>query len=68
MYDDIMSILLNGINFALSTFYYFVKDNFLTLFMSMFLVFLSYKFFLRPLIGGQVGSDLVKRGARSKRE
>lgn len=61
MFTTVISWLAQCILFAYNTFVTFVTDSFFGLFISFFTILLVVRLILRPILGGSMGSDKVKK-------
>lgn len=61
MFDAVLSWLSQSIVFAYSIFIDFVSGPFFGLFISFFTILLVVRMILKPILGGSLGSDKVKK-------
>lgn len=68
MFTTVLSWLGQSISFCYNIFVSFVSDSLLSLFFSMFMVLLVYRLIIKPIIGGSLGSDKVRKRGKSEDE
>lgn len=65
MVTQVLSWLSSGISFASDTILtFFDSTGLFPLFITMFLILISVKFVIIPLVGSSAGSDSVKRSTK----
>lgn len=61
MFTSVLSWLAQSIVFAYNIFLQFVTGSFFGLFVSFFTILLVVRMILKPILGGSLGSDKVKK-------
>lgn len=68
MYYDVMEICSTGIGAVMGWFNRLIPEDFKTLILGMFAMFVVYNLLVRPLIGGAGSDSIVRHRVSAERE